>query len=254
VIAEPLGFFGPGYPAATDLLMEGQTSDDVSQIATYVERDAPSRPPRILDAPCGYGRLTVPLARHGFELAGCDVSEALLDVARARARAAGLGEIAFRAGDLTSACPFDGAFDYVVCWHHSLGYGSVEADVAMMRNLLACLVPGGKILVQLLNVAAVIRHVDTQAKATFLAESDLVRVSDAVRFDVVNGTLVTQRTTHTRGAAPITTTLSARIYSAGDLANLVQSAGGFLRGAYGDAFRPLSVDSPHLLGVVSSAG
>jgi SAM-dependent methyltransferase len=254
VIIESPGFFGPGYPAATDLLMEGQTSDDVSQIAAFVERDAPRRAPRILDAPCGYGRLTVPLALHGLELAGCDLSEELLEVARARARTAGRPEIPFRRGDLTSACPFDGAFDYVVCWHHSLGYGSLEADVAILRNLLACLAPGGQILVQLLNQAAVIRHVDSLAKATFLAESELMRVRDTVKFDVLNSTLVTERTTYTRGATPTTTTLTARIYSAGDLANLVQRAGGFLLGAYGDAFRPLSLDSSHLLGVVSNAG
>ena len=32
----------------------------------------------ILDLPCGYGRLAIPLARKGFEITGIDISEEFL--------------------------------------------------------------------------------------------------------------------------------------------------------------------------------
>src|SRR5438876_10718512 len=44
---------------------------------------------RILDVACGTGRITALLVRHGFQAAGCDISPAMMAVARQRLMALG---------------------------------------------------------------------------------------------------------------------------------------------------------------------
>jgi ubiquinone/menaquinone biosynthesis C-methylase UbiE len=60
---------------------------------------------RVLDVGCGYGRLSIPIARlvlPGGEVVGVDIQEGMLRMARTRAEASGLTNLTFRlaaAGD-----------------------------------------------------------------------------------------------------------------------------------------------------------
>ena len=63
---------------------------------------------------CGEGELSIMLARRGLSVRGSDISEDVVDEARARAAAAGL-EIAFKAAPVTSLEPGADAAELVVC-------------------------------------------------------------------------------------------------------------------------------------------
>ncbi|MET0729547.1 MAG: methyltransferase domain-containing protein [Solirubrobacterales bacterium] len=63
---------------------------------------------------CGEGELSIMLARRGLSVRGSDISEQVVDEARARAAAAGL-EIAFKAAPVTSLEPDADAAELVVC-------------------------------------------------------------------------------------------------------------------------------------------
>ena len=63
---------------------------------------------------CGEGELSIMLARRGLSMRGSDISEQVVDEARARAAAAGL-EIAFKAASVTSLEPGADAAELVVC-------------------------------------------------------------------------------------------------------------------------------------------
>ena len=63
---------------------------------------------------CGEGELSIMLARRGLSVRGSDISEQVVDEARARAAAAGL-EIAFKAASVTSLEPGADAAELVVC-------------------------------------------------------------------------------------------------------------------------------------------
>ncbi|HXV51807.1 MAG TPA: methyltransferase domain-containing protein [Solirubrobacterales bacterium] len=63
---------------------------------------------------CGEGELSIMLARRGLSVRGSDISEQVVDEARARAAAAGL-EIAFKAAPVTSLEPGADAAELVVC-------------------------------------------------------------------------------------------------------------------------------------------
>ena len=63
----------------------------------------------VLDVPCGTGRVAVPLAERGFTVAGLDISEAVLAVARKAGP-----DIDFRQGDMRELPWADGSFDAVL--------------------------------------------------------------------------------------------------------------------------------------------
>ena len=75
---------------------------------------------RVLDLPCGTGRLIVPLRRRGWRLVAADYSEHMLAEAECRARAdadTGDGEagVEFRRVDVLDTGFESGAFDAVIC-------------------------------------------------------------------------------------------------------------------------------------------
>lgn len=72
----------------------------------------------VLDAGCGTGlaaTLVAPRVGHGGKIIGIDASEAMLDIARAKARNFGFAQCEFRRGDVQQLDFADGAFDVVIC-------------------------------------------------------------------------------------------------------------------------------------------
>jgi 2-polyprenyl-3-methyl-5-hydroxy-6-metoxy-1,4-benzoquinol methylase len=78
------------------------------------------RPATLLDLPCGDGRMSVHLARLGFEVTAADVSPAMVELARQRVQREGLS-ISVAEEDLEHSSYRDQQFDLVVCFrlfHH----------------------------------------------------------------------------------------------------------------------------------------
>ncbi|MFE3326987.1 SAM-dependent methyltransferase [Streptomyces sp. NPDC059176] len=103
----------------------------------------------VLDAPCGYGRISLELARRGLRVHGVDRRSPLVESALADADRAGLG-ITAEVADLSSFHSTE-RFDAAVMWFTSFGYGSDEASRAMLRNLRGALRPGGRLLIDTFN-------------------------------------------------------------------------------------------------------
>lgn len=96
---------------------------------------------RILDAGCGSGEVVIEMARAlpEAEVVGLDLSEPLLEIARANADEAGLsGPVSFRKGDV-QAMPFEGdSFDFVVSVNT---FHVVDDPVAMLNEIERVLKP-----------------------------------------------------------------------------------------------------------------
>ncbi len=71
---------------------------------------------RILDVPCGEGRIAGRLARHGCDVVGVDQSELFLEIAEQR-----WPSVSFVRADMRQLA-FEGEFDAVVSWFTSFGY------------------------------------------------------------------------------------------------------------------------------------
>lgn len=99
-----------------------------------------------LDASCGAGELTLWMARRGMRVSGVDLSQAEIELARARAAEQGL-DIEFRVGDLSARTPFPGGrFDQII----SLDTVThIPDDTAVFREFYRLLVSGGRLVVSL---------------------------------------------------------------------------------------------------------
>jgi SAM-dependent methyltransferase len=101
---------------------------------------------RILDVPCGDGRIAVELAAQGFRLTGVDREEAML--AQARAFAKERDTVVEWLDQDMWAMDAGRDFDAVICPWTSLGYGSREQDQAFLGGVAGALGEDGLFLIE----------------------------------------------------------------------------------------------------------
>ena len=97
---------------------------------------------RVLDVPCGHGRIALELAALGHRVSGLDACAEYLDEARRSARERGI-EAEFVAGDMR-ALPWRGEFDAALCVGNSFGYFDDDDNRAFLAAVQAALRPGGR--------------------------------------------------------------------------------------------------------------
>lgn len=201
---------------------------------------------RVLDAPCGYGRLSRPLAERGAIVLGVDQSQALLEHAERERGNLPASQLRYVRHDLRQPLADEG-FDCAVNIFTSLGYGSEEDDLAILSGLGGAVRPGGLVFVET-------NHRDLMA--SFLARGvapsqrlpDGTLVVEDPRFDPVSGRLET--CWYWSGPAGHgSKRASLRVYSATELVRLMQSAGLRFRSAHrGCSPEPFRAEGPDLGG------
>jgi SAM-dependent methyltransferase len=94
---------------------------------------------RALDVGCGTGRSFVPLLERGWKVTACDISPAMVELARTRARPAVRVEVA----DMREL-PRYGSFDLVYCLDDAVNYLLSAAELEnALRAMAANLAPEG---------------------------------------------------------------------------------------------------------------
>jgi glycine/sarcosine N-methyltransferase len=115
----------------------------------------------ILDAACGTGMHAIALAKQGFQTAGADLSQGMIQKARLNAQAGGV-EVHFEAVGFGGLADVFGKqrFNALLCLGNSLPHLLSKSDLAAaLSDFAACLNPGGLLLVQNRNFDAVLsRH------------------------------------------------------------------------------------------------
>ncbi len=177
---------------------------------------------RVLDAPCGAGRIAIHLARAGCVVTGLDRSAAFIARCRKRFRAEGLAG-RFVAGDLREM-EFDGGFDAALNWGGSFGYFSDAENADVVRRYARALAPGGRLLIDQPNREYVLRHFHAMMTQKGIAvrcrwRPDVERVDTRWR--------VTRRGRERRSLSSI------RLYTAGQFRGLLEAAGMKVEALYG---------------------
>jgi SAM-dependent methyltransferase len=140
---------------------------------------------RILDAPCGWGRLSRPLAEAGAAVLGVDQSEAM--VAAAEDLRGGLPpeRLRYQRQDLRTPLEETG-FDVACNIFTSFGYGTEDDDLSIFRTLRSAVRPGGRVVVETNHRDLMCAYLARGSKVSMRLPDGTIFLDDAV-FDAISG-------------------------------------------------------------------
>jgi SAM-dependent methyltransferase len=203
------------------------------EVEFLAERLAPGS--RVLDLACGTGRVAVPLAQRGYDVAGIDISERALGVARHDGPGLDL-----RRGDMRDLPWEAGSFGAVINMWSAFGYFPTKADdERVLAEVARVLAPGGVLVVDTVNQAAFVHLLQPRSwseldNGTLFCEQrdyDLTRGRARVRWLFVDD----------RGRRELS--FEHRLYTIAEYGELLEGAGFMVTAVLGDLDgSPPSVD------------
>ena len=177
---------------------------------------------RVLDAGCGYGRVSLSLARLGARVLGVDQSAPLLAEAERRRGTIPTEQLRYVRHDLRQPLTESG-FDVALSLFSSLGYGEESDDVAILTTLARALRPGGKVAVDTMHRDVLAARLAREAMPAHRLSDGTLLVEEA-RFDPVAGRVdTTWFWAGLRGSGQ--KRMSVRVYTITELVRLLERAG-----------------------------
>ena len=174
----------------------------------------------VLDAPCGFGRHSIPLARAGYRVTGVDRSAPLIEEARRRGRNARWPKWAI--ADYRELPMPDESFDLVINLFSSLGYLGDEQDTRALAEFRRVLRPGGRLVIETMHRDALIANW-SEHDWHLLGEGKLLL--EQRTFDPAGGVAQMTQTLVPSSGARESRTMSLRIYTATELCAMLDRAG-----------------------------
>ena len=212
-----------------------EEADDADEDAEQVVRALSlSAPARLLDVPCGTGRIARRLQMRGHHVVGVDVSDRFLEVARSA------GVPVVRA-DMRTSVVRPSSFDAAFCLWGSFGYFDEEGNRRQARAVVDALVPGGRLLIDTLVADTLLPGFVPDA-AWSVGDVD---VREHRRYDVDARRLETTWTFTSRDDVATQRT-SVRMYALEELTDLLASCGCTSFQAYDSELAPFAETSDRL--------
>jgi len=190
---------------------------------------------RVLDVPCGNGRLAIELARRGFELTGVDIATEFVDEAKRNSLAAGV-DIEWHGRDMRNL-PWTNEFDGAFCFGNSFGYLDDNENADFLNVVSRTLKSGARFILDAPAVAECILPNFLPSRSIEIAG---IAVSIEHRYDHELGRMFNDFT-FTRDGIEDRRPSSQRVYTYRELAELLRAAGLEVVSAYAslaeDAFK-----------------
>jgi SAM-dependent methyltransferase len=178
---------------------------------------------RVLDLPCGHGRLANRLAARGLAVTGVDSDELFLARAREDAAARGV-QVDYRCGDMRDP-PVQPGFEGALNWFSSFGYFEDDAEnVRCLQALHDLLRPGGRLLMEMHDRDALVGRIAAGGEPVNVVEVGDDLVVDRAGFDPVSGRSRTDRLT-VRDGRVRRTSFSVRMPTFPELRGWLRSVG-----------------------------
>jgi SAM-dependent methyltransferase len=153
-------FFREAWPAISQAV---ETAEDAANAVDWILGQTALAPgARVLDAPCGFGRHSVELARRGFHVTGVDFNET--ELARAREAAAKAGVHLRLVGQDMRDMEFFSEFELAVNLFSSIGYFSDDEDRMLLDRFWRALAPEGVFVLDTRNRDQVVRSLPPEER------------------------------------------------------------------------------------------
>lgn len=219
---------------------EPWADDDATAIAALLDLPAGAR---VLDAPCGAGRIAVRLAQRGLRVTGIDISE--VEIVEARRSAARRGVDAhFMVCDVREAPAQD--YDALVMWGNSFGYTPHAETVRHLEASRRALRVGGRLVLETLTVAELMLP-----RLSEKLDYDLgnVRMRARHNYDAVRSRQISELRFTAPGSEPETATVIHHVHTVAELVRLLEAAGFEVEDLLGDpaARTPFELGSKRLI-------
>src|SRR5262245_19831927 len=197
---------------------------------------------KVLDVPCGNGRLALDLAGRGYRMTGIDLAPEYVESARRQSAEKGLA-IDWRQGDMRQL-PFSGEFDAAYCVGNSFAYFDDAGNATFLESAARSLKPGGRFILET-NLAAESILLKLVERAWYEL-GDLFFLAQR-RYDPLRGRLDIEYL-FLRGGTVDRRPVSYRIYPARQIVAIMEQAGFAEVEALGSFERePYALGSPRLL-------
>jgi SAM-dependent methyltransferase len=184
---------------------------------------------KILDVPCGIGRVAVPLAKLGYSVTGIDFSPHLVDAAKKKARKFSVtNRASFAIGkmkDVGSMFP-EGYFDVAINIFTSIGYGSDQDDLSFFTSLRRAVKSGGFFIISgLANRDYLISH----SVQNLYEETGKVVIMHQDEFDVMHSRMKGKWSFYLKDGKTLKLTaecpLELRLYTPHELVKMLERTG-----------------------------
>ncbi|MBL7129502.1 MAG: class I SAM-dependent methyltransferase [Ignavibacteria bacterium] len=173
---------------------------------------------KVLDVPCGNGRIGIELARKGCSVTGIDFNENMIKRAINESKKRKL-EIDFHIGDMRKI-PWKNRFNAVICWWGSYGYFDDKGNINYIKAVSSSLKKGGKFIIDTHIMETLLPQYEPKGWENF---GDVKVIQDR-RFDPVNSRIVVDWTFFKDGKEIIQTS-SIQLYTYKELTKLLTKYG-----------------------------
>lgn len=200
-----------------------------------------SAPARLLDVPCGGGRLALELASRGFNLTGVDIASEFIAEAKAKSADRALN-IDWRHGDMRDL-PWESQFHGAFCFGNSFGYLDDDGNADCLKAIARTLKPGARFV---LNTGATAESILPNFQPRRWFEIGGITLLIDSRYDHEQGRMFTEYTFIREGQVEKRPS-SQRIYSYNEITRLLAAAGFETTGAYSSTHKdPFGLGSQQL--------
>jgi SAM-dependent methyltransferase len=198
------------------IISDSQTGNEASFIHRQLQLPIGAR---VLDIPCGNGRLSLALARQGFQMSAVDIAPEFIEEAFANSMEGGL-DIDWQQREMRDL-PWKSEFDGAFCFGNSFGYLDDEGNSEFLKVLSGTLKAGARFVLDAPAIAeCLLPHVQPH-RAMEIAG---IKVEIDTRYDTGQRRMFNDFT-FTRNGQTEKRPSSQRIYTHQELVNLLADSG-----------------------------
>lgn len=173
---------------------------------------------KVLDVPCGNGRIGFELAKKGCIVTGIDFNENIIEKAKQASKRKKL-KVEFYTDDMRKI-PQKNKFDAVICWWESFGYFDYKGNIDFIKAVSSSLKKGGKFIIDTHTMETLLPKYQPKGWEKF----GNTKIIQDRRFDPVNSRIVVDWT-FIKDGKEIKQTSSIQLYTYKELTTLLRKYG-----------------------------